>query len=81
MIFSGIDDDPAGEDSDPEVLALKVQDYNSIFESEMGTSEITSVHQTHGSYFEDPFQYDDEQNVLTSDAIEFFSSFAPQQFE
>jgi hypothetical protein len=44
MIFSGIDDDPAGEDSDPEVLALKVQDYNAIFESEMGTSEITSVH-------------------------------------
>jgi len=36
-------DDYAGEDSDPELVALKVQDYNAIFESELGTSEVSSV--------------------------------------
>ena len=36
--------DDAGEDSDPELIALKIQDYNSIFESEIGTSELSSVY-------------------------------------
>jgi hypothetical protein len=43
MTFTAMDDDPAGEDSDPELVALKVQDYNMIFESELGTSDIGSV--------------------------------------
>ena len=41
--FPSMNDD-AGEDSDPELIALKVQDYNSIFESEIGTSELSSVY-------------------------------------
>jgi hypothetical protein len=44
MTFTAMDDDPAGEDSDPELVALKVQDYNAIFESELDTSDIGSVY-------------------------------------
>lgn len=44
MSFTAMDDDPAGEDSDPELVALKVSDYNAIFESELGTSEVGSMY-------------------------------------
>lgn len=40
-------DDSAGEDSDPELVALKVQDYNAIFESELGTSDVGSIYNAH----------------------------------
>ena len=38
MTFTAMDRDDCGEDSDPELVQLKILDYNAIFESEISDS-------------------------------------------
>jgi len=94
MTFTAMDHYNCGEeDSDPELVQMQIQDYNAIFESDMGTSENGSLVQTptgaaflslnNQQYADDPYQFRDESaSVFVSEQTrELLQQFEVKKFE